>query len=183
MSIASNNYTCPEELIGVATYVVMRLKNMNLNELKILSHAHLDEYLGPHKYKKTQLEKYMKNNVESLFNKELTIDNQIKIMEGIYLMYVFQPHTHKDRPKIGKMCMYYKFAKERHEQNANNISIAHAVSIATSVGMNEQSELPITLATHVENTSASAKRIGGKKTKRRRRRYLTACAGRRQTRK
>jgi hypothetical protein len=175
--------TCPEELIGVATDVVMRLKKMDLIELKNLSHAHLDEYLGPHKYKKTQLEKYMKNNVDYLFNKELTINNQIKIMEGIYLMYVFQPNTYKDRPNTVKICRYYKYAKDRHERNANNISIAHAVSIANSVGMNEQSELPIALATHVENTSASAKRFGGKKTKRRRGRRLTACAGRRHTRK
>ena len=153
---------------------------MNLNELKILSYEHLDEYLGPHKYKKTQLEKYMENNVEYLFNKELTIDNQIKIMEGIYLMCVFQSHTYKDRPKIAKMCMHYNLAKDRHERNANNISIADAVSVATSIGINEHSELPISDATHVEKSSASARRLGGKKTKRRRNRKTTR---RRQTRK
>ena len=170
MSITPNKYTCPEELIGIARDVETRLKNMNLNELKILSYEHLNEYLVPHQYKKTQLENYMKNNVDYLFNKELTIDNQIKIMEGIYLMYVFQPHAHKDRPKIAKMCMYYKFAKERHERNANNMSTTNVVSVATPIGINQHSELPIAVATHVEKSSVSARRIGGKKTKRRRRR-------------
>ena len=53
MSITPNEYTCPEELIGIARDVETRLKNMNFNELKILSHEHLNEYLGPFKYKKT----------------------------------------------------------------------------------------------------------------------------------